>query len=258
MSFPSVPAAASPSADRRRRIGLLAACAAALSLSACTQTGDFGRKRPNVINDTLLPLAGTASAYARSEPVSLYRMTDSENEMRDLAWGVVMPPLENQWRERVFAELKRTRILPANRFRIDKSFYVKALLSTDFRSSRARYDRLIEDVVADTHRIEPFFAMASNVDRDDRVREKALAVVPEVTLRERENALARIEENGMMIAWVRVSFEERLLAYRYALDRLVLETPDRASVEAEAAIRAFEAVLASLQPLGPKSGVFKG
>ena len=60
-----------------------------------------------------------------------------------------------------------------------------------------------------------------------------------------------------MIAWVRDSFEDRLVAYRYALDRLMLETPDRASIEVEAAINAYAAVLGSLRPFGPPRGVFK-
>lgn len=74
---------------------------------------------------------------------------------------------------------------------------------------------------------------------------------------ERENAVARIEENGLMIAWTKESFEDRLAAYRYALDRLILETPDRASMEVADAIDAYADVLATLRPLGPGRGVFK-
>lgn len=236
----------------------LPAILAALALGACAQTGDFGRPKPNVLNDAVYPAAGSALAYARGEPVSFYRLTDNEREMRDLGWGIVMPPLKGQRRDRILTELRRTRILPADRARLDRSSYVRTLISTDFRSSRSRYEKLKDDVTNDTLRIEPFFAAADRVARDDRARGRALDDVPEVTPDERENALARIDENGLMIAWARESFDERLDSYRYALDRLMLETPDPYSAEVAEAIRAFSAVLASLRPLGPARGVFKG
>lgn len=238
-------------------VGAIAVSLIAAGLAGCAQTGDFGRKNPNVVGETILPTAGAALAYARGEPVSLYRQTDDEKEMRDLAWGVVMPPLETQWRHRVLAELRRTRILPADYVRIDRRSYVRNLLGADYRSSVARYRRLKDDVTADMYRIEPFFRSAARVDADDRVRRRALDGVPDVRPDERENALARIEENGLMIAWAKESFEDRLAAYRYALDRLILETPDHASMEAADAIDAYSDVLATLRPLGPGRGVFK-
>lgn len=235
----------------------LAVLAAAVALAGCSQAGDFGRPQPSVVNDQILPAAGAALAFAREEPFSSFRMTDREREMRDLGWAIVMPPHEEQYRDRVLVELRRTRILPPDAVRFRKEAYVRTLLSIDFRSSTARYARLLEDVLTDTGRIEPFFQAAARVDVDDRARRRALAGVPEVTPDESENALARIEENGLMIAWARESFDERLITYRYALDRLMLETPDRASAEVAAAIDAFAAVLASLRPLGPRHGVFK-
>ncbi len=220
--------------------------------------GDFGRPKPSVVHDALMPRLGDVLARERGEPVSAYRLTDHEVEMRNLAWGVVMPPLEGQRRDRVLAELRRTRILPADRARLDKASYVQALLATDYRSSAARYAKLTDDVVDDTLRVGPFFEAAWRVTEDDRARVRALDHAFGVRADERENALARIDENGLLIAWARESFDERLAAYRYALDRLVMETPDRASIEAAQAIEALAAVLGSLRPLGPRRGVFKG
>ncbi|MFD1332644.1 hypothetical protein ACFQ4O_11615 [Methylopila musalis] len=235
---------------------ILIGCAA---LSACTPpTGDFGRVEPSVVHDRLLPALGLEAARQRGEPVSYYRLTDAERTMRALGWGVVMPPLPEQWRERTLVELRRTRVLPAERVRLEKESYVRTLLAIDYRSSGARYAKLIDDVRADTDRIEPFFAAAAKVAEDDRVRARAADRVPELTPDESANVDGRIAENGLMIAWVRDSFEERLIAYRYALDRLVLETPDRKAVEAEEAIATFASVLRSLRPLGPAKGVFKG
>lgn len=240
------------------RTAALAICALA-NLAACAPpTGDLGRQQPSVVHDALMPAAGRHLAYARGEPASFYRWTDDERLMRDLAWGIVMPPLDAQRLERTLVELRRTRILPADRVRIDKASYVETLLSTDYRSSVARYARLKEDIDADVTRIEPFFVAAARVVEDDRVRARAAERVPELRPDERENVDARIDENRLLIAWARESLDERIVAYRYALDRLVIETPDRAAIEVETALAVLERVLASLRPLGHARGVFKG
>ncbi|WP_020180480.1 hypothetical protein [Methylopila sp. M107] len=257
MTPPAAPAAFAPSATAGRFTRLAGAFCLAGAMAACSQTGDFGRKNPNVVNDSVLPAVGTALAYTRAEPVSPFRGTDNEETMRDRAWAVVMPPLEAQLRGRILAELMRTRVLPTGAIRLEKENYVQTLLSVDYRSSAARYDQLLDNVVEDTARIEPFFASAHRVDVDDRARRRTLDRAPEVTPDERAAALARIEENGVMIAWTRASFEDRLIAYRYALDRLMIETPDPKADEVAAAIAAFEMVLRSLRPLGPQRGVFK-
>ncbi len=247
-----------PGAGRRAALAGLAAFLVAPLAGCGPATGDFGRPVPNVIHDELMPAAGDALARARREPVSAYPLTDDERLLRDLGWAVVMPPLEAQRRQRALAELRRTRILPVDRRRFDKASYVKTLLAEPYRSSAARYARLKDDVVADTLRIDPFFQVAARVAAADRARGRALGLAPEVQPAEQSNALARIEENGLFIAWVRESFDERLVSYRYALDRLILATPDRASIEVAGAIDAFEDVLASLRPLGAPRGVFKG
>ena len=255
--IPLTAVAAEPPSRGGAATQLMAFAALALVLGGCAQTGDFGRPKSNVVDDAILPAAGDALAYARREPVSAYRLTDDEREMRSLAWAIVTPPLEGQRRDRILTELRRTRILPAERARVDATSYVETLIATDFRSSAARYTRLKEDVLADTARIEPFFAAASDVADGDDVRGAALGRVPEVSANERANALARIEENGLLIAWARDSFEERLVSYRYALDRLILETPDPMAAEVRGTIGTFAAVLRSLRPLGAPEGVFK-
>lgn len=249
------PAEGSAAASGHRR--RIAAIGLAAALAGCAPGGDFGRPGPSVVNDTILPTAGAALATVRGEPVSLYRMTDREREMRDLGWAIVMPAHEAQTCDRFLVELRRTRVLPAAAVRIRKDSYVRTLLSIDFRSSTARYARLLEDIEADTQRIEPFFQAAARVDADDVARRRALDAIADVKPVEQRFALARIEENALMIAWARESFEDRLEAYRYALDRLVLETPDRAAARVEQALEAYAAVLASLRPFGAPRGVFK-
>jgi hypothetical protein len=60
--------------------------------------------------------------------------------------------------------------------------------------------------------------------------------VSNLTPRERGNALARNQENAAIIAWVCVALKDRVVSYRYALERLVVAVPSTAAVEADRSI----------------------
>ncbi|MDN3719741.1 hypothetical protein QW131_12595 [Roseibium salinum] len=52
---------------------------AATALSACTRpTGDFGRAKPSVIHDDLMPAVGNEAARLRGDPVSKFNYTNDE------------------------------------------------------------------------------------------------------------------------------------------------------------------------------------
>jgi hypothetical protein len=210
--------------------------------------GDFGRPRASVFNDKLLPLAGGVTAWLREEPVSFGPLTDDERKLRDLAYAILMPPDNNQLWERTLAEWRRTRILPEDMTRPNPADYSSELLDTPYRSSTARYARLIEDIRVDSARPGPFFAVAARVMEMDAVRAKALAGMLHLSPADRESAAARIAENQMIVEWVRHRLAERYAGYQLALDRLVVATPAPAAVEAERMLFAFRQRLAEFQP----------
>lgn len=219
-----------------------------LAAGCAAPTGDFGRPRASYFNDSILPNLGATAATIRGEPVSFAPHTDEERDLRDLAYAILMPAGDRKEWEGILYELRRTRILPAERAIFDVAEYSETLLSTPYRSATARYTRLMDDIRADSNRAGPFFAAASRVLEMDAVREKALAGMLYLSPDDRESARARIFENRMLIAWVRQRFQERSAAYRLALDRLVVTTPAPAAVETERALRVFLARLEEVSP----------
>ena len=211
-----------------------------LACACAADVGDLGRPRPSVWNSTLLPGAGSYSAWARGEQVSPFHLTDDETELRDRAWRFVMPAHERSWFLREVQELARTRIIPVSWQSVDPDRYRVALLSVDFRSETSRYRRLAEDIVTDTVLIAPFRKMAQRVVAADRVRVRTAAISPAVTAPMPEYADARVAENEGLIAWVRERTRHRLQSYRHALDNLVVEMPSREAVMAERALLALE------------------
>lgn len=214
--------------------------AASLAAGGCAApVGDFGRPRPSVVNDEVLPFVGGAAARLRGEPVSAAPFTDDERLLRDLAFAILMPPDDRQLWERTLAEWRRTRLLPERMTRANPANYANVLLNTSYRSSTARYARLIEDIRTDSARPGPFFDVAARVAGMDDIRERAMEQMWHLRRRDLQDAAARIAENRMIVDWVQRRFAERHAGYQLALDRLVLATPAPAAVEAERALALF-------------------
>jgi hypothetical protein len=220
-----------------------------VALGGCAPAlGDFERPRPSVLHDDVFPGIGEIAAKHRGEPVSDFPYTDYERELRDRSWSLLMPQLERQLFQRWVSEMRRTRIISVEKTVPDRANYAEKLLSEDFRSSGARFARLEMDIRNDRTRFPEFIAAANAVADYDRVRERSLARTPDLTLEERENAAGRIEENRLLIWTVQKSMRERAGIYRYALERLVIQTPDDAAIGAERELVALETDLGVLGP----------
>ena len=226
--------------------GILLTLLPLLAAGCAAPIGDLGRPQPSFIHDKVLPVVGSYAAMGRGEPVSRAPLTDDERQLRNFAYAILMPPYVRQEWEKGFAEMRRTRIFANDVPVFDSIGYADTLLNTHYRSSTARYARIIEDIRADTVRSDPFFATARRVVEMDTIREKSLPHVTRLTADEREMAMARVAENRMLIGWVYRRFGERIVGYRLALERLVIATPAPAAVGAERALRVFEDRLAHI------------
>jgi hypothetical protein len=223
-----------------RRIVALAALVPALPLASCVEQGDLGRPRPSVWNQTIFPMAGGYMASWRGEPVSGFAFTDEERDLRDRAFRFIMPAHELAFFERQLAELARTRVVPRSWMIEDDAVYRRALRSDDMVSPAHRFRRLSEDISADRILLGAITVTAKRVLAGDQVRRKTMAMVPDLSPADRKDALARIDENCLLIRWVGESVDIRRVQYRHALERLVIETPQGQAIEAERALITFE------------------
>src|SRR5260370_32750459 len=95
------------------------------------------------------------------------------------------------------------------------------------------YQQLMEDVRDDITRFEPFFGSAIRVIELDKKRNASLAYVSDLSPRERADAIARLQENSLIVQWVQQCLERRVSSYRWALERLVLQAPDSLAADAD-------------------------
>jgi hypothetical protein len=228
-----------------RSIAPLAAVAIALALAGCAN-GDFGEVKSSLVTDDI---HDWVAADATGSVPSGFELTADERQLRDLAYPLVEPPYLRHTPESVLREYGW---LPGQYHSgDDTTAYATFLVSWPVRSPNARYARLIDDIRNDTTRLSQFFETAAKVIDIDRKRAKSIALIPVSSPAERADAARRIDENAAIVAQVSASLDRRVASYRFALERLVIMTPDTQAAQAELALDQLKAALASYQTGAP-------
>jgi hypothetical protein len=204
----------------------------AVMLGACSG-GDFGRTREDFRSDDMhrwLGLEATSSVALRP---SQFQLTDNERQLRDLAFPLIEPPHSRPAWKAVFGDYlpmaSPWRQAPA----FDRTAYGRMLIDEPHRSHASRYSQLIDDVRNDVARFEPFYASAIKVIDLDKKRNASLKYITELSPREHADAVARMQENALIVQWVQQCLERRVSSYRWALERLVLQAPDSMAADAD-------------------------
>ena len=230
-----MPATRSPigtSRPSRRSSPALALLLAGVALGGCSG-GDFGRTRADFLNDDMHRWIGGEVTGSVGLNASQFQLTDNERQLRDLAYPLIEPPHSRPaWRS-VFGDYAALPSPWRQQVVFDRTAYGRALIDEPHRSHTSRYAQLMDDTRDDITRFEPFFAAAVRVIDLDRKRNAAMAHISELSPRERADAVARMQENSLIVQWVQQCLERRISSYRWALERLVLQAPDNLAADAD-------------------------
>jgi hypothetical protein len=195
--------------------------------------GDFGRTRQDFLTDDMHGWIGAEATSSIGLRSSQFQLTDNERLLRDLAYPLIEPPRSRSAWKSVFGDYKSLpspwRQAPV----FDRTAYGRQLIDESHRSHSSRYAQLMEDVRDDITRFEPFFADAVRVLELDKKRNATLAHISELSPRERADAIARMQENRLIVRWVQQCLERRISSYRWALERLVIHAPDNMAADAD-------------------------
>ena len=231
------------------------------SVGGCSG-GDFGRTRADMRSDDMHRWMGAEVTSSVGVKASQFQLTDPERQLRDLAYPLVEPPRSRPaWRS-VFGDYKSLPSPWRQNVVFDRTTYGRTLIDEPHRSFSSRYAQLIEDVRDDITRFEPFFASAIRVIDLDRKRNASMARVSALSPRERDDAVARMQENSLIVQWVQQCLEQRISSYRWALERLVIQAPDGMAADADRLIGELAAQTANppvqAQPPYGRAVVSKG
>jgi len=203
-----------------------------LALGGCSG-GDFGRTRQDFLNDDMHRWMGAEATGSIGLRASQFQLTDGERQLRDLAYPLIEPPHSRPAWKSVFGDYQPLPSPWRQKVVFDRTAYGRQLIDEPHRSHASRYSQLIDDVRDDITRFEPFYANAAQVVDLDRKRNASLAHVSQLSPRERADAVARMEENTLIVQWVQQCLERRISSYRWALERLVIQAPDNMAADAD-------------------------
>jgi hypothetical protein len=251
---------------------LIFALAIPLLLVACSANGDFGRLKPELVNDDIHSWVARDAAREVGAPISKYPLTDEERLLRDLAYPLIEPPYDRHRWYAIVNEYGLSHAMSVMAQGHGWDFfewpayelpdYGKKLLTEPYRSATARYAHLNTDIRNDVARVPDFFATARRVfDLDDK-RLQSQAYVTALSPAERKNAAARVAENRLVVGWVERGLVHRVEGYCWALQRLVIATPAPMAVEAERSLTLLNTRIAenwlsvgrNIPPPGPGCG----
>lgn len=224
--------------NRRPRI---LAFALLVALGGCTANGDFGEVRPELVRDDIHDWVGRDAIAVPPAAQSHFDLTDDERQLRDLSYPLIEPPYERQKPYSVLGEYGFTGADRGGPF--DRTRYAAILLSDRYRSPAARYEQLNDDIRNDIERLPQFVETAVRVIDIDRKRRLSLGYVSSLSAQERADAHRRIRENALIVSLVQGKLMQRISAYRFALERLVIATPSPQAVEVERALNRLQAMV---------------
>jgi len=218
-----------------------------LALAGCSSIGDLGQLQQPLVTDDIHAWVGQEAAARVGAPISSYNLTDDERALRDLAFPLIEPPYDRIRWDAILYEYGIKRKLQRQLWSLDPAAYYRHLQSAGYRSTAGRYNKLIDDIRDDVVRVGPFFDMAHRVLDVDRRRAASMEYMTDITPLERANALARISENSLTIAWVQTSLAQRCAGYHFALDHLAVGEPENIAVEADIALTQLQQAVAANQ-----------
>jgi hypothetical protein len=213
-------------------------------LAGCSN-GDFGRVREGVRSDDMHRWFGAEATASIGARASDFQLTEYERMLRDLAYPLVEPPHSRPAWKSVFGEYSPVPAPWRQNPAFDRTSYGKQLIDEPHRSYSSRYSQLMDDVRNDITRFEPFYANAGHVFELDKKRKASLKIVSELSTREHADAIARMEENALIVQWVQQCQQQRIASYRWALERLVIQTPDNMAADADRLINELATMVAN-------------
>src|SRR6266853_2108760 len=202
------------------------------ALGGCSG-GDFGRARADFRNDDMHRWIGAEATSSVALQPSQFQLTDGERQLRDLAYPLIEPPHSRPAWKSVFGDYTPIPSPWRQKVIFDRTAYGRMLIDEPHRSHSSRYAQLMDDVRNDLTRFEPFFSAAVPVLDLDGKRNASLKQISLLSPRERGDAVARMEENALIVQWVEQCLERRISSYRWGLERLVIQAPDNIAADAD-------------------------
>lgn len=204
---------------------------------AAHELGDFGRVKPGVLNDDIIPKADRFGRWITGQPVSDFNITDQEREMHDRVYRFLIARHVKDWAFD-YEQVVMVASLFSRRPSRDDLYYMW-LTREPYASSRVRYNTITDDVGADVLTLPSTFTSICAVIEVDRQRAVAASQLDDIEPEMIAQMETRKAENDLHIARFVRALRYRYDSYAYALDHFLVETPHMEAVRVDAALSEY-------------------
>ena len=221
---------------------LLRASLVALGLAWAGQVpaheiGDFGRAKPGVLNDQIIPELDRWGRRAAGQPVSSFNVTDQEREMHDRVYRFLIARHVKDWAFD-YEQVVMVASLFSTRAGRDDLYY-HWLSREPYASSRVRFNTMADDAGADLLTLPTTFKSICAVIEVDRQRAVAAAELRDLEAEMVTEMRTRRAENELYVARFVRALRYRYDSYGYALDHFLVETPHTEAVRVDERLSAM-------------------
>lgn len=204
---------------------------------AAHELGDFGRVKPGVLNDEIIPKADRFGRWITGQPVSDFNITDEEREMHDRVYRFLIARHVKDWAFD-YEQVVMVAGLFSKRPSRDDLYYMW-LTREPYASSRVRFNTIADDVGADVLTLPSTFASICAVQDVDRRRALAASQLDDIEPAMIKQMETRKAENDLYIARFVRAVRYRYDSYAYALDHFLVETPHMEAVRVDGALSEY-------------------
>lgn len=187
------------------------------------ELGDFGRVKPGVLNDAIIPETDRWMRRLGRQPVSNFNITDQEREMHDRVYRFLIARHAKDWAFDTEQIVAVAGVFSKRPGRDD--LYYRWLSGQRYASSRVRYNTMADDVGADLLTLPTTFAAICAVIEIDRQRAVAAVEIGDIEPPMLAEMRTRKAENDLYVGRFVVALNYRYASYGYALDHFLVETP---------------------------------
>jgi hypothetical protein len=235
----------------RRRLGSLSlAGLLAIACQACT-TGDFGRREPNILQDTIFPAVRGVVGDIRGVAVSSYALTGDEAELRARSETIIAAERGLSPDRTISATVESVGLAESTYQERRRAAHTSGRTAYDRGPRSRRRDTLAYVVDSETGDFVAFGEIALRVYRGDEIRRAALTDGAELSGDDIRDTAGRIRANRRIVEQTILAMRNRVDDYRLELRRSVVEHPDaygRAAAAIGRMARAVDRIDARLRP----------
>lgn len=195
------------------------------------ELGDFGRVKPGVLNDKLIPETDRLMRRLGNPPVSNFNITDQEREMHDRVYRFLIARHARDWAFDYEQVIFVAGVFSARPDKFD--LYYRWLTQEPYASSRVRFNTIADDVGADLLTLPTTFKSICAVIEIDRQRAVAAMELDDIEPAMVKQMRLRKAENDLYVGRFVAALGYRYGSYSYALDHFLVETPHGEAVEVD-------------------------